>query len=71
MLCSCPHDKIKEHQCTYCGKSFFEQKNLKKHIASVHEGKKDYNCDICGRAFAAKCNLYRHKKIIHEKNVKK
>ena len=52
-------DRKKEHQCTFCSKSFTRIGNLKKHIHTFHEvihaGDNDFiknqKCETCDRIF--------------------
>ena len=41
------HDKTESHLCSFCGKNFNMKKNLRAHIAAIHE-KKDYPCIVPG-----------------------
>ena len=43
-----------------CGRKFDNQRELKGHILSVHEGKKEYRCPICKACFAEASKLKRH-----------
>ena len=54
------------HKCDVCCTLFATERNLKKHIASVHEGKKLFQCNICVVSFAQKSQLNRHTASIHE-----
>ena len=50
--------------CEYCGKSLFTQKNLEKHIESLH--KNDfYNCKDCGKGDMSKMAFKIHAKNFH------
>ena len=42
---------------------------LKRHEASVHEGKKPFKCNICDVEFAQKSKLNIHIISVHEKNI--
>ena len=59
------HEKQRDHQCTSCGKSFTEARNLRNHIRNVHEGQKDYKCDTCEKEFTTKQRLILHIKCVH------
>ena len=60
--------------CSLCNVKIFTKKDLKTHIALVHEGTKPYSCSIrnCNSTFKEKKNLNKHLKTIHEakKNFK-
>ena len=53
--------------CNLCDQSFFALRDLKRHIAAVHNGKKDFKCDICKKLFPSKFNLNRHIRDVHKK----
>ena len=38
--------------CEYCNKEFSKSRNLKRHIASLHEGVKNFKCELCSKAFS-------------------
>ena len=59
-------------KCGICDYSSAEQKNLKFHIKTIHNGIKDFNCDTCGLFFAKKSSILLHKRKVHQyayKNV--
>ena len=41
---------------------------MKKHAATVHEGKKAFKCDICKTDFTSKHDMKGHIKTFHEEN---
>ena len=51
--------------CQLCGKTFFNNNKLRRHITEVHEGRKSYMCNECGKCFARPDKLRDHEKI-HE-----
>ena len=51
-------DKI--HKCKHCEKTFTEDRNMKRHIQTVHEGIRDFKCDECQMTFGLKQVLQRH-----------
>ena len=55
--------------CSLCNVKVFTKKDLKAHIASVHEGTKPYSCSIrnCDSTFKTKKSLNRHINTIHER----
>ena len=61
------HEKIKDHNCLFCDKSFFHRGHLKDHIKCVHEKIKDHACQFCDKSFGLKSDLQKHIKRIHEK----
>jgi uncharacterized Zn-finger protein len=64
--------KLSHSNVTFVTKSCSTKDNMKKHVASVHEGKKPFRCDICEYRSSEKSNMNRHIKSVHEgkKNLK-
>ena len=59
------HRGLKDtQQCPICEKEVTKT-HLKKHIATVHEGKLPYQCSICSKKFSQKPNWMRHEKDVH------
>ena len=54
-------------QCSSCDKVFALEKDLKKHILVIHDGKKGLGCDTCGKVFPKLSNLTLHIKTVHLK----
>ena len=54
--------------CKVCKKVFTKMNNLKRHIATIHEGKKPFKCDNCDKSFTQKPHLQRHIALAHEGN---
>ena len=54
--------------CSLCNIKVFNKKDLKAHIASVHEDRKPYSCPIrnCNSTFPDNKKLNRHIKTIHD-----
>jgi uncharacterized Zn-finger protein len=63
----CVHEKLKEHQCNICQKSFGLKGSLSKHIEVVHERKKPFKCNLCRKMFGQKKGLRRHTDNLHFK----
>jgi len=59
------HEKIYDHECTYCGKKFSNKGNLNQH-ESVHTGITQYQCHLCGKQCRRKSELEKH--LIQHKN---
>ena len=59
-------DEIAIKTCNECGKAFYSNAHLERHMKS-HFGIKDFHCNICGKSFAANRNLQQHFQIMHEK----
>ena len=56
-----------DHQCSSCDKVFALEKDFKKHILVIHDGKKGLGCDTCGKVFPKLSNLTLHIKTVHLK----
>ena len=60
---------IKEKQsfkCEICERNFSFRFSLKRHIASVHEGKKSLKCDRCDYTSSQRYSMKKHIEIFHE-----
>ena len=53
------HEKIYDHECTYCGKKFSNKGNLNQH-ESVHTGITQFQCHLCGKQCRRKSELEKH-----------
>ena len=56
----------KHLKCQICDSSLKSKRNLKNHIASVHERKKPFKCIICDTSFTTKQSLKNHIASVHE-----
>ena len=56
---------VKKFSCKDCGKTFTADRNLKRHIYTVHEGNKNYKCIHCDRYFGFKQVMERHIENVH------
>ena len=52
--------KKNEFKCDNCDKAYGDNKQLKRHFKSVHEGWKHY-CNLCGKSFSYVESLKRHR----------
>ena len=50
-----------------CDFSFHQSGDLKRHIATVHEGKKPFKCSICDSSFTRSGSLKTHISTVHER----
>merc|ERR1719225_115732 len=57
---------IKPGKCPQCNKTFARDREVRRHIASVHEGKKPFSCDICNDRFTSKHGLQYHVVLKHD-----
>ena len=56
-------------KCEICGYSCSRKADLKKHVASVHDGKKLFKCEICDYSCSKKSYLEKH--VASDHDVKK
>ena len=54
-----------DHKCLVCGKIFYNQNILEKHINKIHVGLKQYKCKYCGKSFSCAHSLKKHINRIH------
>ena len=54
------------HECHICKRGFKKLNDMKRHVASVHEGRKDFTCNVCYKAFTRKADLNKHIARLHE-----
>ena len=64
------HEIVKPQTCDQCNEMFENQRNLKMHILSKHEGKKVYKCSICKKFFFDTNKMKEHIVSVHEKDKK-
>ena len=57
------HTDEKTYICTYCNKSYLQQKYLNQHMLK-HTGDKQYKCTYCDNTFSLKKYLNQHM-LIH------
>ncbi|EDW29724.1 GL14972 [Drosophila persimilis] len=58
------HKLTTSFQCTYCEKTFKQQRNLDEHLA-IHTGLQLYNCPHCPKECRSRSNMYVHIKQRH------
>ena len=59
------HEKVKEHQCSFC-KNILEEKQILKY--TIHDNVKNNHCSFCNKYFGQKFHLKIHIKTRHENN---
>ena len=58
---------VPDNQCHLCKKIFaFGQKDVRRHIAQVHQAVKEFLCPECGKGFHCLSHLKRHVQGVHE-----
>ena len=60
------HKKEKNFQCDTCGKKFFQQGDVNRHVAKFHEKRLDYKCEVCFSGFFTAPELRDHIVRAHE-----
>ena len=66
MIFRAVHNKTESHLCSFCGKNFNMKKNLRAHIAAIHE-RKEYPCPVpgCGEIFQSAFLMKAHNNLKH------
>lgn len=54
--------RIREYQCTVCGRKFLQKRYLSEHKRCVHSFYEICQCDQCSRRFRHRSTLYCHRK---------
>ncbi|XP_046351460.2 uncharacterized protein LOC124131961 [Haliotis rufescens] len=55
------HQSVEQHhKCEYCGKTYKDQKYLRKHIRTVHTKQEAHMCDKCGKSLSSQAGLRAH-----------
>ena len=54
------------YKCTSCAKTFKYERNLDRHIKSIHTRESERHCEICGQKFGIGFNLKAHLKEQHD-----
>ncbi|XP_077301950.1 zinc finger X-chromosomal protein-like [Arctopsyche grandis] len=57
------HKGEKPALCTWCGKSFTEQRGLLNHVRAVHTGEKRFKCSFCPKAFPVSGKRRQHERV--------
>ena len=53
------------YTCRVCGKTFFADHLLKKHVRLVHREGRRFECETCGKRFIEKTKMQRHVETVH------
>ena len=59
----------KPFACYVCGAGFVMERNVKRHISTVHEQRRLFQCALCNKDFTAKQVLQRHVYNIHRSGI--
>ena len=60
-------EKVNDHACKECGKSFSFKSRLKEHTETVHYKIRKFACEECGFTASRKESLKKHTKAVHNK----
>ena len=60
------HHNIRNAHCGLCGSSFYNDKELQKHM-QIHSEERNHVCTLCGKGYKQGANLYKHKKSCSQK----
>lgn len=55
-----PSSEARPHECRQCGRAFYKQEQLKRHIRLVHENWRPFKCLFCEIQFGTKQNMQVH-----------
>ena len=66
MVQTLPLKESESLKCEFCTKIFSEKKSLRRHIATIHEGKMPFNCKYCNKNFIQNVQLDNHIALVHE-----
>lgn len=55
-----PSNEARPHECRQCGRPFYKQEQLKRHIRLVHENWRPFKCLFCEIQFGTKQNMQVH-----------
>lgn len=56
---------VASYMCKWCLKSLKSERNLKVHLATLHNNGRHYKCDKCGMVFKVKAIWIKHLKRVH------
>ncbi|XP_007442294.1 zinc finger and SCAN domain-containing protein 16 [Python bivittatus] len=57
-----PPAKTLSYECSYCGKQWPCQSQLRRHV-KIHTGERPHKCTDCGKSFSTSSNLSQHKRV--------
>ena len=62
--------KLQEFECKICNATFDINRDLNRHISTVHEGYKPFNCKYCNSRFTTIKNQRTHVSTVHKEKKK-
>ncbi|XP_071548456.1 uncharacterized protein [Panulirus ornatus] len=59
------HTGRKRFHCSHCNKQLTSFRNLRNHIASIHQKQRAFACHLCNKTYSKSCSLQVHIRSVH------